>query len=91
VDWDGKIYANNAFLFRPHVQKDLLIGEVQDGRNWLHYNIDHFSALDLGSHTLAEKVFDNNAQVGSVFNSWIRWMTTQGLPNIDAFLETKYK
>lgn len=91
VDWDGQIYGNNAYLFRPHIREELLIGNIREGRNWLHYNIDHSTEVDLDALSLAEKVFDNNAQVGTVFNSWIRWMAKGGLPDVDSFLETTYK
>ena len=91
VDWDGKIYANNIFLFRPHTQKSMFLGELQDGKNWLHYKLNYFSGLELDSQSLAEKVFDNNAQVGTVFNSWIRWMVKQGIPEVDSFISTTYR
>ena len=72
VDWEGKIYDNNGFLFRPLIREQLFLGDVHEGRNWLHYNIDYFSAQELDTKTYAEKVFDNNAQVGTIFNLWIR-------------------
>ncbi len=91
VDWDGKIYANNGFLFRPHIREQLFLGDVQEGRNWLHYNIDYFSAQELDAKTYAEKVFDNNAQVGTIFNSWIRWMMEQTVPDVSPFISNRYR
>lgn len=91
VDWNGKIYANTSFLYRPHTQNQLFLGDIQDGKNWLHYKINYFSGLEIDSQSYAEKVFDNNAQVGNVFNSWIRWMIKQGIPDVDAFISTTYR
>ena len=91
VDWDGQIYANNGFLFRPHIQEQLRLGDVSDGRNWLHYCVDYFSNAELDATTHAEKVFDNNAKVGMVFNSWIRWMVQQGIPDVTPFISNRYR
>lgn len=91
VDWDGKLYANNGFLFRPHIAEDLCIGSIYDGRNLLHYSLDYFSAQELDDITLSRNVFHNNEQVGQIFNSWIRWMIKQGIPDLSPFISNRYR
>jgi hypothetical protein len=91
VDWDGGIYPNTSFLFRPHIADNVRLGNLRDGRNWLHYKINYFSSAELGQESYAPKVFDNNAQVGTIFNHWIRWMVDQGIPNVDEFITTTYR
>ena len=91
VDWDGCIYPNTSFLFRPHIADNVRLGSLSDGRNWLHYKINYFNTAELGEESYAPKVFDNNAQVGTIFNHWIRWMADQGIPNVDELISTTYR
>ena len=43
------------------------------------------SEAEIEASTFAEKMHDNNANVGQVFNSWIRWMRRDGLPDVLSF------
>ena len=91
VDWDGKIYANNMFLFRPSLKDGMYLGQVKDGRNWLHYKIDGLLSSDKKAQSFAPKIFDNNASVGAVFSSWISWMQQEGIPDVDSWIVSRYK
>lgn len=86
VDWDGQVYANNSFLFRPHIMDTMRVGKLSDNTDWLHYRLDHFSFGELDQESFADAVFENNSQVGKIFSSWIRWMVEQGIPDVDSFL-----
>ena len=81
VDHDGQIYANNAFLYRPSSASDLCLGHLDDGHNWWRYRLDGADGEELKQLSFAAPVAENNARVGSVFSSWIRWMQSQGLPD----------
>jgi sulfatase maturation enzyme AslB (radical SAM superfamily) len=84
VDHDGQIYANNAFLYRPSSASDLCLGHLEDGHNWWRYRLDGADGEALKKLSFAAPVAANNARVGSVFSSWIRWMQSQGLPDFSA-------
>ena len=88
VDWDGTIYANNGFLYRPKAADGLRLGHLDDGRNWLHYRVDGLDGQELLEKTFAKPVRENNAKVGSIFNSWIRWMRSEGLPEMQYWRRT---
>jgi sulfatase maturation enzyme AslB (radical SAM superfamily) len=81
VDWDGGIYANNAVLYRAEAMETLRIGHIDEAMNWLHYRLTAPTGDDLMGATFAEPVHRNNAQVGAVMNSWVRWMNSQGIPD----------
>ena len=81
VDHDGQIYANNAFLYRPSSAPDLCLGHLDEGHNWWRYRLDGADGEALKKLSFAAPVAENNARVGSVFSSWIRWMQSQGLPD----------
>jgi sulfatase maturation enzyme AslB (radical SAM superfamily) len=81
VDHDGQIYANNAFLYRPSSAPDLCLGHLDDGHNWWRYRLDGADGEDLKELSFAPPVAENNARVGSIFSSWVRWMQSQGLPD----------
>ena len=83
VDWDGAIYANNAVLYRAEAMETLRIGHLSEGKNWLHYRLTDPTDGDLMGATFAEPVHRNNAQVGAVMNSWVRWMNAVGVPAPD--------
>jgi len=80
VDWDGGIYANNAVLYRADAMETLRIGHIDEGKNWLHYRLTDPTDGNLMGATFAEPVHRNNAQVGAVMNSWVRWMNAEGIP-----------
>jgi len=80
VDWDGGIYANNAVLYRPEHLDNLKLGDLEDGKNWLPYRVDGPSGDALLDLSFAKPVHENNAKVGAILSSWIRWMRKQGLP-----------
>ena len=40
----------------------------------------HASGEELDDRTFADRLWDNNTQVGVIFNSWLRWMQNQGWP-----------
>ena len=80
VDWDGAIYANNAVLYRADAMERLRIGHLDEGKNWLHYRLSDPTDGNLMAATFAEPVHRNNAQVGAVMNSWVRWMNAEGIP-----------
>ena len=81
VDHDGQIYANNAFLYRPSSASDLCLGHLDEGHNWWRYRLDGADGEALKKLSFAAPVAENNARVGTVFSSWIRWMQSQGLPD----------
>ena len=81
VDHDGQVYANNAFLYRPVSAPDLRLGHLNDGHNWWRYRLDGADGEELKALSFAAPVAENNARVGSIFSSWIRWMQSEGLPD----------
>ena len=80
VDWDGTVFANNGFLFRQNVEASLRLGHLDDVQSWMRYHLDAPVGEDLDDRTFADRVWDNNTQVGVIFNSWLRWMQDQGWP-----------
>ena len=81
VDWDGAIYANNAVLYRPDHLEQLRLGELKDGRNLLTYRVDGPPPEELLDLSFAKPVHENNAKVGAILSSWVRWMRQHELPN----------
>lgn len=79
VDWDGGIYANNGVLYRPQSADKLRLGHVDDAKNWLHYRLTRPTDEDLLDATFAQSVHKNNARVGAVMTSWVRWMNERTL------------
>ena len=80
VDWDGSVFANNGFLFRPNAEGALRLGHLDDAHSWMRYHLDAPSGEELDDRTFADRLWDNNTQVGVIFNSWLRWMQNQGWP-----------
>jgi sulfatase maturation enzyme AslB (radical SAM superfamily) len=81
VDHTGEIFANNAFLYRPKVREPLRIGHLDEGHHFLHYLLEGPKDEALDELSFAPTVRENNARVGMVMNSWVRWMRSEGLPD----------
>ncbi len=81
VDHDGTVFANNAFLYRPQEREALRLGHLDDRACLDRYRMDGLSDARLLAHSFPETVSRNNASVGAVLNSFVRWMASEGLPD----------
>lgn len=81
VDWDGTVLANNAFLYRPQERDALRLGHVDALEGLDRYRFDGLDDGVLLGLSFPAAVSENNAHVGAVLNSFVRWMHGQGLPD----------
>jgi len=81
VDHDGTVFANNAFLYRPQERDALRLGHLDDRACLDRYRLDGLSDEELLARSFPETVSRNNAGVGAILNSFVRWMASEGLPD----------
>ncbi len=81
IDHDGTVFANNAFLYRPQERTALRLGHLDDRAGLDRYRLDGLSDEELLVRSFPESIRRNNAGVGAVLNSFVRWMTSQELPD----------
>ena len=84
VDWDGKVYGSNGFLFesvlfdREHM-KEFQLGHLDDLCGFDRYWMDAPSNDYLLEETYDEAMTKNNLAIGAIFTSFLKWMQKDGI------------
>ena len=84
VDWDGTLHSGNAFLLKGRKAGELILGDVDDLKNFDRYWLDVVDNDVLLDSTYSPAVTANNLEVGKIFNSFIKWMRSKYLMEIEA-------
>ena len=79
VDWNGRVYGSNSFLYSPALEKGQRLGMLDDGYvGYDRFVLDGFDEEHLLTWTYRDKMRANNLAVGEVMTSFVRWMHDQG-------------
>ena len=87
VDWDGTLHSGNAFLLKGRKAGELILGNIDDLKNFDRYWLDAADNDILLDSTYSPEVTRNNLDVGKIFNSFIRWMRSKSLADIEKRFE----
>ncbi len=83
VDWDGTLHSGNAFLLKGRKAGELILGDVDDLKNFDRYWLDVADNDVLLDSTYSPQITANNLEVGKIFNSFIKWMRAKSLSEIE--------
>lgn len=74
VDWDGTIYAGNAFLHETEHKERFRVGHLDDRGGFDRYWMDGPSNEHLLTYSYPPDVTANNLKTGAILTSFLRYM-----------------
>ena len=76
VDYDGVVYGGNGFLHETEHKAAFKIGHLDDLAHFDRYWMDTLPNTYLLDWSYPENVTENNLEMGRVFASFVKWMTS---------------
>ncbi len=83
VDFDGKLYGSNGFLYENDHKHAFAVGHLDDLFGFDRYWLDAPDNTFLLEHTYSPDVTANNLSVGAILSSFVRWMRAGGIGPAD--------
>mgnify|MGYP006961370515 FL=1 len=74
VDWDGTIYAGNAFLHETEHKDRFRVGHLDDRGGFDRYWMDGPSNDFLLQYSYPPDITANNLKTGAILTSFLRYM-----------------
>ncbi len=78
VDYDGTIYAGNAFLHETEHKEKFVVGNLDQASCFDRYALDGPEHDFLLQYGYSPEITANNRAVGAIMASFVRWMNGEG-------------